>query len=315
MDSNGSTLASDSQLKIATILNTNLTLLTLITGLIAIVLNRWYHCHHKDKYQIDPMERIFLFMLTTCCMLECFNWFVLLNNFVGCTVLGAVREYIIISSLVIFTCLGTQLLILTTQPKCLQVIKEEKLKRYKIIVYIYLTVSLLVPILFIPWPFISVQYGRGEYYCWLRDDVSYFISRFLMWYIWAFLVWLFTVGVLVLVLYKYCVHRGISSTKWKLDVNIGPMISILTAFVVVGAIVVILQLINNYSSFIQDILITVLTSIVWMILLIIVIIRQVIIIKIGQRKIRMNTHMSVVTQGGREYTAPSSTYFTFPRDE
>ena len=104
----------DTEVKIATILYASLSLLSLIIGLIAMVLNRCYYCHYKDKLQIDPMEDIFMLVLIA--FTESFQWFALLNDFVGCKVLGAVREYAIISVLVILICLGIQLLILMTQP-------------------------------------------------------------------------------------------------------------------------------------------------------------------------------------------------------
>ena len=130
-DNESECVMTDAHIRITNIVYTSLSLLSLITGLIALFLNQCYNSHHKKH---NPMENIFLIVLITCCMFElsdCFQWFALFHDFVGCNVLGAVRGYTIISLLVNFTCLGTHLLILMTQPKCLQVIKEVKLKRYK----------------------------------------------------------------------------------------------------------------------------------------------------------------------------------------
>ena len=121
------------------------------------------------------MEEIFILVLAIFCIFEfseSFQWLALFDDFVGCTVLGVIREYTLISLQVIMVCLGTHLLILMTKPKCLQVINEVKLKRYKIIQKIYVTVSFLVPVVFVPWPFISVQYGKQGNICWLRDPSS-----------------------------------------------------------------------------------------------------------------------------------------------
>ena len=112
---------------------------------------------------------LFIVILAIFCIFEfseSFQWFALFDDFVGCTVLGVIREYTMISLLVIAVCSGTHLLILMTKPKCLQVINEVKLKRYKIIQKIYVIVSFLVPIVFVPWPFISVQYGNQGDMCW-----------------------------------------------------------------------------------------------------------------------------------------------------
>ena len=146
----------------------SLSLFSFVTGLIALLLNQCYYSHCKDRHQTDSMEQIFTVVIAICCIFElsdCFQWFALFDDFVGCTVLGAVREYDMISLLVILFCLGTHLLILMTKPKCLQVINELKLKRYKIIQKVYVVASFLVPIIFVPWPFISVQYGKYGYVC------------------------------------------------------------------------------------------------------------------------------------------------------
>ena len=193
----------------------------------ALVLNRCYYCHHKDRHQTDSMEEIFIIGLAISCIFEfseSFQWFALFNDFVGCTVLGVIREYTLISLLVIMVCLGTHLLILMTKPKCLRVINEVKLKRYKIIQKIYLILSFLVPIVFVPWPFISVQYGNQGDIWWLHDpsscgdsSLSNIITRVLMWYSWALLVWLYIVAVFAYTFYTYCSHK--QSTTRKPDPN------------------------------------------------------------------------------------------------
>ena len=141
----------------------------------------------------------------------------------GCTVLGVIREYTMISLLVIMVCLG---LILMTNPKCLQVINEVKLKRYKIIQKIYVVASFLVPIVFVPWPFISVQYGNQGDMCWLHDPISCgdsslsnIINRLLMWYSWALLVWLYIVAVFANTFYTYCSRKRSTTRKPDLIVS------------------------------------------------------------------------------------------------
>ena len=203
MADNGSECTvSETQMRMITITYASLSFLSFVIGLIALVLNRYYYCRHKDSHQTDSMEEIFIIVLAISCIFEfseSFQWFALFDDFVGCTVLGVIREYTLISLQVIMVCLGTHLLILTTKPKCLQVINEVKYKRYKIIQKIYVIASFLVPIIFVPWPFISVQYGKQGLICWLRDpasscgdsSLSNIVSRLLMWHIWALLVWLY----------------------------------------------------------------------------------------------------------------------------
>ena len=87
--------------------------------------------------------------------------------------------------------LGTHLLILMTMPKCLN---KVKLKGYKIIQKIYVIVSFLVPIIFLPWPFISVQYGKQGYVCWLRDPASSCDNSSLSNMVTLLLMWLYLCG-------------------------------------------------------------------------------------------------------------------------
>lgn len=56
---------------------------------------------------------------------------------------------------------------LNDKPKCVQAKNEVKLKRHKIIQKIYVIVSFLVPVIILPWPFISAQYGKRGYVFWL----------------------------------------------------------------------------------------------------------------------------------------------------
>ena len=172
-------------------------------------------------------------------LFESFQWILLLNNVASCTVLGAIREYIMISLLVVIVCFGIHLLILMTSPKCLQVITEVKQKRYKMLQRAYVIASLLIPLLFVPWPF----YGRDEYVCWLADidhcnvsDVRDIVDHLLMWHMWAVFVWVFAVIMILLAFYQYCVHRSASKgTKSKPSENVTFLISLLTVFIIAVA--------------------------------------------------------------------------------
>lgn len=147
---------TENEVMITNIVYSGLSFLSLIIGLVSMLLHK---CFYKDKHQSDLIDGILFFVLLGCCffeLCESFQWFLLLKDFyTGCVVLGAVREYIIIGLLVIITCIGTHLLILIVQPKCLQVIEEVKLQRYRIILRVYIIAAFLVPFFFLPWPFIS----------------------------------------------------------------------------------------------------------------------------------------------------------------
>ena len=120
----------DAQIRIINLIYISLSLFSFVIGVMALLLNLCYYCRHKDRHLTDPTEEIFFAVMVICCICEfseSFQWFALFDDFVGCTVLGVIREYTLISLQVIMVCLGTHLLILTTKPKCLQVINEVKL--------------------------------------------------------------------------------------------------------------------------------------------------------------------------------------------
>ena len=331
MAGNGSECATfETQKRMITIMYASLSFLSFVIGLIALVLNRCYYCRHKDR-QTDSMEEIFIVGLVISCIFEfseSFQWFALFDDFVGCTVLGAIRQYTMISLLVIMVCLGTHLLILMTKPKCLRVINEVKLKRYKIIQKVYLIVSFLVPIIFVPWPFISVQYGNQGDMCWLRDpsicgdrSLSNVINRLLMWYSWALLVWLYIVAVFAYTFYTYCSHKR--STTRKPDLNSITIILILTVYLVELAFsssVLLHRWTKKQYSFPLTVLVVVIIPLTLMNFFIILIIRQVCIVRMAQHKsgeIVSNTDMTVATYQSFSEGVPvsRSTYYDLPKDE
>ena len=212
---------TDSQIKITNIVYTVMSFLSFISGAASIFLNHcYYHYCNKDRYQGEILQGMLVLALavfSTFELVESFQWILLLNNVASCTVLGAIREYIMISLLVVIVCFGIHLLILMTSPKCLQVITEVKQKRYKMLLRASVTASLLIPLIIVPWPFIKMKYGKDEYICWLADtdrcnvsDVQPLldiVGRLLMWHMWAVIVWVFSVIMILLAFYQYCVHR------------------------------------------------------------------------------------------------------------
>ena len=331
MADNGSecvTYNTESQRRMINITYTSLSILSFVIGLIAMFLNRCYYCCYKGQHQTDSMEEIFTVITAICCILEFFDsfqWFALFDDFVGCTVLGAVREYAIISLLVILFCFGTHLLILMTKPKCLQVINELKFKRFKIIQKIYAIVSFLVPIIFVPWPFISVQYGKDEYLCWLRNSgcndsgISYILSRVLMWYMWALLVWVFTVAAFAISFYTYCSHKR--STTLKLDVNIVTIISLLTVSTVYLLVNFLWGLIQKRNSFPLTFFFAVNIPLTVMIVFIILITRHVCIKKKASQRSKEIVLTEVQMSAGTYQIAiegepiSRSTYYVQPKDD
>lgn len=291
--------ATDPQTRALNIMYTTLSLLSFAVGLIALILNRCYYCPYKDKRSSDPTEDVFFIVLVSSCVFElsdCFQWFVQFDNFVGCDVLGAIREYAIISLLAVMVCLGTHVLILMWQPKFLSVINEVKAKRHKIIQKIYLVVTFLLPIAFVPWPFIGLQYGKQGYVCWLRktgcgvSSVSNVLNHLFLWYLWALLAWLFAVAVFALFLCKYCccARRGASTARtWRPDLNSTAIMSLLTVFVVqfmASAVGLVWGWVTGSNSFPAEVFVAVVTPVSLLIFFVILIVRQVSVVRVWGRR-------------------------------
>ena len=142
-----------------------------------------------------------------------------------------------------------------------------------------------------------------------------------MWYVWAVFVWLFAVTVFVLSFYKYCVHRQNAVTKWRPDINISTIISILTVFIVQVVTSVLLLMwgrIKNQPPFATTVLVAVLTPLMLMIFFIILIIRQMVIIRAENIGVALSETIPVASYNSNSVNEPnstSSTFFILPKDE
>ena len=313
---------TDKELTITSLVYSGLSFLSLIAALISFILHQCF-CREKP----DPINELFSFLMFSCCsfeLCETFQWFILLKDFVGCEILGAVREYIIISILVIFTCLGAHLLILITQPKCLQVIKEVKQKRYKTLKIIYFFAAYGVPLLFVPWPFIGGHYGSNGYVCWLgydrqcnssEVDVVHIMKSMLMWHIWGVVVWLFTVGVISVAFYRCCVRRQCSVTKLRTTSNVNIIITLMIVFItqtVANGSHFVWSAITVQPSFQLAIVAIVFTPLSVMVFSLTLIIRKVSIINAGLENRQWDSERNLSTYNFTSYRATS--HFDFIAD-
>lgn len=324
MSGNGSCTFTRHHIVILNSTITSLSFVSLIVALVALVLNRYHHFRCKDESQADPIKRIFLLALINCVIFELsesFQWFVFFKDFIGCAILGAIREYLIICSLIIITCKNIHLLLLMTSPKCLRVIKEEKQKRYGILVKSYFIAAFFVPLAFLPWPLIKTQYGDSQFLCWLRHDnncdtssaAQFVIIHNLAWQICAAFSWLFSVAVTALAFYKYCKHQ------LKPDRDILTLLALLCVYVIKSAInfvPLIWITIRRELSFPTAVLVAVITPLSIAIYSSILIVRQVGIMRESSPEIAKNL-LSVVSLGkGYKTTSvcPSETVFK-PADD
>ena len=317
---------TDLQIKITNIVYAAMSFLSFISGAASIFLNHcYYHYCNKDRYQGDTLHGMLILALalfSTFELFESFQWILLLNNVASCTVLGAIREYIMISLLVVIVCFGIHLLILMTSPKCLQVITEVKQKRYKMLLRTYVIASSLIPLLFVPWPFIKMTYGKDEYICWLANidhcnvsDVRDIVDHLLMWHMWAVIVWVFAVIMILRAFYQYCVHRSASKgTKSKPSENVTFLITLLTGFIIsvaANALPFVWGQITKKSSFPIALQAAILTPLMSMVYTMILTVGKMCIVRTGPKEITLD---SSITTRGRSY-GTTATNFVLPEDE
>ena len=315
---------SDMQIVIAYSILTSLSLLSLIIGLISLTLKGYNYFCRKGQHHINPVDGILLMSTILGCTVElcdCLQWFVLqhLDSFIGCEVLVAVSIYASMGLLITIACLGTHLLILTTQPKCLRVINEEKLKRFNILRRTYILAIFLVPIFLMPsW---SIAIIQKEGVCFSLNSscdtslTSHNLPNYLdnVFNVLAILVWLFTMVVFGVISYRHCAYRRISLSKWKPDFL--TIIALLTTFIVLIIVLFMLQYIKRDAFYPSVVMTVMVLPLILIVNFIISICRQVNIIRARRNEIVMDVHKSVVEQSDRDYNAASSTYFSLPKDE
>ena len=161
----------------------------------------------------DQIYLVISLVMLLLSLIESFQWIFLFSSETSCIVLAAFREYALISLLVIITCTAIHLLLLVKSPKWLMVIDEVKRRRYGMLIKVYYLATFLVPLLFVPWPFVAQRYGKSYFMCWIIPErISssvdpYGIEPLLLLYIEAILVWAFTMCVIAVVLQKHCCSK------------------------------------------------------------------------------------------------------------
>lgn len=203
----------------------------------------------KKAASIEYSEGIFVvlsFVLLLVSLVESFQWAFSYGNNVECIVVAVFREYALASVLAITTCICIHLCLLTRQPKWLLVIGEIKRRRYQKLLFFYIQVTFILPLLFIPWPFVTNGYGKSYYMCWImqqqcKSGYSYsgVTEQLLLWHLLAALVWLCTMVIIIFVLYS----MRCRSCR-KLTTNSATLLGIMAAFLIIIVI--------NVAVFVMD---------------------------------------------------------------
>ena len=176
---------------------------------------------YKKNTSTERSELIFVlisFVLTLLTFIESFQWVFLLSGkgagLIACQILGAFREHGIVMLFVLVGCIGFHLVLLQQKPKFLMVIDEVKKRRYRNLVISYTLVTLIVPIVFLPWPLVvpSVKlYGPSAYICWISqydENCSYLtaglIEQAALFYVWTVIMTFMTILIVCAVSVTVC---------------------------------------------------------------------------------------------------------------
>ena len=153
-------------------------------------------------------------VLTWFSAVESFQWIFLFSESeaggIACQVLAVFREHGAMMLLVCTGCVGFHLIVITKPPKWLMVIDEVKRRRYRNLAILYTSITFIVPILFLPWPFVVKHnhYGPSNYACWIspydencNDSEVGMIEQVALFYFWI----LITAVVLAVIVIKFIV--------------------------------------------------------------------------------------------------------------
>ena len=195
---------------------------------VATTLSLHRFCWKAKTVSTERTEKLLLYLVifsTAYAGVNCFQWFRLLvqhgkpETGMGCTVVGFGIQYCGTGILVITLCTGIHLLLLVCRPKCLNNILEKK-KWYRALDFLYLIIAVLVPLLFVPWPWINGRYGDAGHWCWIEvwDESCNrvndgFYEQIFLWYFWVLVLMAFSAMVAAITLgllcYVYYKEKGI----------------------------------------------------------------------------------------------------------
>eukprot|EP00731_Ephydatia_muelleri_P011721 Em0006g615a len=201
--------------------NSTRSLLSLISVLISIpvIALRIAQCYKRSDL-IKHTDRLMVYACiatTLYASVESIQFVRIWNWDVACTVVGMFVEYTSVSVLVITACIGGHLMVLIWQTRCMKRAPDntDKYKRHEVI-YVFLT--FLLPLLFIPWPFIHASYGQSGAFCWIsfanddcKPDWNHLVITIMLYYVWMVMVGPFTLVVAVTVVATLCLHVETSS--------------------------------------------------------------------------------------------------------
>ena len=199
---------------------------SLILSVVAVVFSVFEYCW-KNKISIERTERLLVYLAIFAMVFSfggCFQWIALFstsNNTTAntiCEMIGFVWMSSGTGYAAITLCVGIHFLLLMCRPKSLQVIDDEKKKKFKRIEALYCAFAVSAAIIWSSLPFINNRYGYNFWICWVnttKDDCGIIIDSFIetsIFYMSSFFAVIFSLVVIITMLSLiYCRKRKVNS--------------------------------------------------------------------------------------------------------
>ena len=173
-------------------------------------------CCKKSNISVERSDGLFLLIGLVVGAFVCINsfqWVLLFEaqspSTITCTVISAVYAYTLCALGSVIPCVGCHLLLLVKPPKCLQVIKETRIRRLRLIELCYFIITALLPLAYVPFKFlIDTKFGSGRG-CWInvecRQEFSWLLEPIILLSA-ATLLWLFSATVIIVVVGVLCLY-------------------------------------------------------------------------------------------------------------
>ena len=231
-----------------------------------------YRRLHGSIEYIEVLILILSIFLMVMSFIESFHWFVIFATNkpafnTGCIAIAFFRQYFCIALLINVVCIAIHLNLQVCPPKCLQVIGNERKKKYRYLILLYLLLETTVPSLFVPWPFLKKLYGVDATVCWISechgpsclDDAL--IMKVLLWFMWPSVVALFLMISLIATSITLC-----RRTSVKFNANVVSLLILASVFIVVAVLNGIEYAINGVKNvFISQMVVDLPISAMWLI--------------------------------------------------
>lgn len=240
---------------------------------------------------IETLLLILTFFLMLYSFIETLQWLRLFTGTSkgfndGCMAIAFIHQYCLISLLTNITCIAVHLLLQIRPPRCLAVIGEEKKRRYNCLMWLYLLLDTMIPLLISVWPFIKMAYGQDNIICWIaRSKDTNHILKITLWLIWPLGVAAFVVTISSLTLATLHFH-----TSEKCNATIVTFLILMSGFI----LAVVLNAISFFvraNRIIYDVFSTLCVSILLLLASFVLLIRILYIIHVKSRRMVTHTHV------------------------